>query len=33
VPRLILARFDEYAKSQSMRPSGFLVEAAREVVD
>jgi len=29
VPRLVLARIDEYAKSQGMSRSGFLVEAAR----
>ena len=29
VPRLILARIDEYAKSHGMSRSGFLVEAAR----
>ena len=28
VPRLVLARIDEYAKSQGMSRSGFLVEAA-----
>jgi metal-responsive CopG/Arc/MetJ family transcriptional regulator len=29
VPRLMLARIDDYAKSQGMSRSGFLVEAAR----
>ena len=29
VPRMVLARIDEYAKSQGMSRSGFLVEAAR----
>lgn len=29
VPRLVLARIDEYAKSHGMSRSGFLVEAAR----
>ena len=29
VPRLVLARIDEYAKSQGISRSGFLVEAAR----
>ena len=29
VPRLIVARIDEYAKSRGMRRSGFLIEAAR----
>lgn len=29
VPRLVLARIDEYAKSRGMSRSGFLVEAAR----
>ena len=29
VPSLVLARIDEYAKSQGMSRSGFLVEAAR----
>ena len=29
VPRIVLARIDEYAKSQGMSRSGFLVEAAR----
>lgn len=29
VPRLILARIDEYAKRHGMSRSGFLVEAAR----
>jgi predicted RNase H-like HicB family nuclease len=29
VPCLVLARIDEYAKSQGMSRSGFLVEAAR----
>jgi hypothetical protein len=29
VPRMVLTRIDEYAKSQGMSRSGFLVEAAR----
>jgi predicted RNase H-like HicB family nuclease len=29
VPRLVLARIDEYAKTHGMSRSGFLVEAAR----
>ena len=29
VPRLVLARIDEYVKSHGMSRSGFLVEAAR----
>ena len=29
VPRLVLARIDEYAKARGMSRSGFLVEAAR----
>ena len=29
VPRPVLARIDEYAKSHGMSRSGFLVEAAR----
>ena len=32
VPRLVLARIDEYAKSQGMSRSGFLVEAARSAM-
>lgn len=32
VPRLVLARIDEYAKSHGMSRSGFLVEAARSVM-
>jgi hypothetical protein len=29
VPRMVLTRIDEYAKSHGMSRSGFLVEAAR----
>ena len=32
VPRLILARIDEYAKSRGLSRSGFLVEAARSAM-
>jgi len=32
VPRLMLARIDDYAKSQGMSRSGFLVEAARSAM-
>ncbi len=32
VPRLVLARIDEYAKSHGMSRSGFLVEAARSAM-
>lgn len=32
VPRLMLARIDEYAKSHGMSRSGFLVEAARSAM-
>ena len=32
VPRLVLARIDEYAKTRGMSRSGFLVEAARSAM-
>lgn len=32
VPRLILARIDDYAKAHGMSRSGFLVEAARSAM-
>ena len=32
VPRLMLARIDDYAKSRGMSRSGFLVEAARSAM-
>jgi len=32
VPRLVLARIDEYAKSHGMSRSSFLVEAAKSVM-
>ena len=32
VPRLVLARIDEYARKHGMSRSGFLVEAAREAM-
>jgi len=32
VPRLMLARIDDYAKSQGMSRSGFLVKAARSAM-
>ncbi|MCE1249974.1 MAG: type II toxin-antitoxin system HicB family antitoxin [Comamonadaceae bacterium] len=32
VPRLVLARIDEYAKSHGLSRSGFLVEAARSAM-
>ncbi|MFN3916074.1 MAG: type II toxin-antitoxin system HicB family antitoxin [Aquabacterium sp.] len=32
VPRLVLARIDEYAKAHGMSRSGFLVEAARSAM-
>ena len=32
VPRLMLTRIDEYAKSHGMSRSGFLVEAARSAM-
>lgn len=32
VPRLMLARIDEYARSHGMSRSGFLVEAARSLI-
>ena len=32
VPRLVLARIDEYAKKHGLSRSGFLVEAAREAM-
>lgn len=32
VPRLVLARIDDYAKARGMSRSGFLVEAARSAM-
>ena len=32
VPRMVLARIDEYVKSHAQRRSGFLVEAARQAM-
>ncbi|MBS1941409.1 MAG: type II toxin-antitoxin system HicB family antitoxin [Bacteroidetes bacterium] len=32
VPRLVLARIDEYARRHGMGRSGFLVEAARSAM-